>query len=122
MAQTAIDFDERGYDGGGAGAPLRQREIEENLWRAIRWGLDGEMVDFRNDARVVPTRRLLEEIVGWTAPARAQLGLELELPERNGAQRARGAVAEGRPIEEIYRHAVDETQAHLRAAIGRGRG
>ena len=26
--------------------PLRQREIEENLWRAIRHGLDGQMIDF----------------------------------------------------------------------------
>ncbi|HEX2358518.1 MAG TPA: YbdK family carboxylate-amine ligase [Solirubrobacterales bacterium] len=110
VAQTAIDFDERGYEGGGATAPLRQREIEENLWRAIRWGLDGEMLDFRDEARVIPTRRMLEEIAAWTAPARAQLGLELEVPDRNGAQRARAAAAEGRPIEEIYRHAVEETR------------
>ena len=39
IAQTALDYDERGYDGA---APLRQREIEENLWRAIRHGMDGD--------------------------------------------------------------------------------
>ena len=34
----------------------------------------------------------------------------MELPERNGAQRARAALAEGAPIEEIYRHAVEDTE------------
>ena len=44
------------YDEGTAAPePLRQREIEENLWRAIRYGMDGEMIDFR-ERRVVPTR------------------------------------------------------------------
>ena len=47
VAQTAMDFDERGY-----GEPLGQREIEENLWRAIRYGMDGEMIDFRRDGRL----------------------------------------------------------------------
>src|SRR5215212_9472028 len=41
IAQAALDYDE-----GTLPAPLRQREIEENLWRAIRHGLDGEMIDF----------------------------------------------------------------------------
>ena len=30
--------------------PLRRREIEENLWRAIRYGMDGEMIDFASGA------------------------------------------------------------------------
>jgi carboxylate-amine ligase len=68
------------------------------------------MIDFRRGAKVVPTRRVLEEIVEWTEPAREQLGLEVELPEANGAQRAHAALAEQRPIEEIYRHAVEETR------------
>src|SRR5215218_7773754 len=37
VAQTALDYDEYGYE--GAGAPRVDREIEENLWRAIRHGL-----------------------------------------------------------------------------------
>jgi glutamate---cysteine ligase / carboxylate-amine ligase len=89
---------------------LSQRQIEENLWRAIRWGMDGEMIDFGKRG-LVPTRQVLEDVVDWTAPARELIGLEVEIPERNGAQRARAAVAEGRPIEEIYRHAVEETAA-----------
>ncbi len=66
------------------------------------------MIDFRKRA-LVPTRQVVEELVEWTEPARRQLGLDVEIPEQNGAQRARAALAEGRPIEEIYRHAVQDT-------------
>jgi glutamate---cysteine ligase / carboxylate-amine ligase len=104
VAQIAIDLDER-----GPGETLGQREIEENLWRAIRYGMDGEMIDFRR-RQVVPTRQVLEELVEWTEPARTSLGLPVELPERNGAQRAYARFAEGAPIEEIYRRSIEETR------------
>jgi glutamate---cysteine ligase / carboxylate-amine ligase len=104
VAQAAIDLDER-----GSPEPLRQREIEENLWRAIRYGMDGEMIDFR-ERRVLPTRSVLEGLVAWTEPARQALGLEVDLPEQNGAQRAYARFAEGAPIEEIYRRSVEETR------------
>jgi len=110
--QVAIDFDEgRSGDSGGflGRLGIRQREIEENLWRAIRYGMDGEMIDFR-DRRVIPTRQVLEELVEWTEPARQNLGLDVELPDRNGAQRAYARFAEGAPIEEIYRRSVEETR------------
>ena len=67
------------------------------------------MIDFR-ERRVVPTRRVLEQTLEWTAPARDALGLEVDLPERNGAQRAYAALADGALVEEIYRHAVEETK------------
>ena len=105
--QTALDYDRHGYD--GAGSPLRDREIEENLWRAIRYGMDGKMIDFRRGAEV-EARRVLEQIVEWTAPAREQLGVEVALPEANGAQRSRRALRDGQPMEEIYKDAVAETK------------
>ncbi len=107
IAQAALDYDEHGYE--GAGAPLADREIEENLWRAIRYGLEGRTVDFRRGVEV-ETRAMLDSIYAWTEPARAQLGIE-RLPARpNGAQRARAALAENASIEQIYRDAVAETQ------------
>jgi glutamate---cysteine ligase / carboxylate-amine ligase len=113
VAQTALDLDDgiSPESGGGFCGRLGvgPREIEENLWRAIRYGMDGEMIDFR-DRAVVPTRSVLEDIVEWTGPARQSLGLEIELAERNGAQRAYADFADGAPIEEIYRRAVGETR------------
>jgi glutamate---cysteine ligase / carboxylate-amine ligase len=106
VAQTALAYDEHGY--GGAGAPLLDREIEENLWRAIRYGMDGPMIDFRR-AEEVEARAVLDEVLEWTAPARKRLGIDVELPERNGAQRARALLGEGHSIEQIYREAVEQT-------------
>jgi len=107
IAQTALDYDEHGYE--GKGTPLADREIEENLWRAIRFGAGGRMIDWRRGVEV-PTRSLLEQVVVWTEPARTQLGIDLALPERNGAQRAREALDSGVSIEDIYRDAVAETR------------
>ncbi len=116
VGQAALDHDERGH-----GELLSQRQIEENLWRAIRHGLDGELIDFTR-GETVPTRRALEQIVTWTEPARAAMGLsEPVLPDRNGAQRSRSALVEGASIEDIYRAAVDETRrtyAPQRVAVG----
>jgi carboxylate-amine ligase len=107
IAQTALDYDELGYD--GRGGPLADREIEENLWRAIRHGAGGQMIDFRR-GEVVETRAMLDSVLAWTEPARAQLGIAVDLPERNGAQRAHDAYAAGASIESVYRDAVAETR------------
>ena len=107
IAQAALDYDEHGYD--GKGAPLADREIEENLWRAIRYGAGGRMIDFRRGEEV-PTRSLLDQVLVWSEPARAQLGLDVRLPERNGAERAREALDSGISIEDVYRDAVAETR------------
>jgi carboxylate-amine ligase len=107
IAQTALDYDELGY--GGRGGPLADREIEENLWRAIRHGAEGKLIDFRRGEEV-ETRAALEAVLEWSEPARSQLGIDPQLPERNGAERARAALAEGRSIDQIYRETVAETQ------------
>jgi carboxylate-amine ligase len=107
VTQVALDYDEGGH--GGGRQPPRGREIEENLWRAIRHGMDAEMIDFQAQ-RTIPARAVLEDLIEWTEPARQRLGVEVELPEENGAQRAHRALAERASIEEIYRHAVEETK------------
>jgi carboxylate-amine ligase len=117
VAQTALAYDEHGYE--GAGRPLADREIEENLWRAIRYGMSGELIDFRGgEARLVEAREALEELLAWTEPARAQLGIEVALPPRNGAQRAREAIASGASVEELYGAVVAETKRTYTADIG----
>lgn len=114
IAQTALDYDEHGYE--GAGRPLEDREIEENLWRAIRHGMSGKQIDFRRGVEV-EARVALERLLAWTEPARTQLGIEVELPERNGAQRAREALDAGTSIEDVYRDAVAETKRTYTAVI-----
>jgi glutamate---cysteine ligase / carboxylate-amine ligase len=117
IAQTAIEYDERGYD--GAGSPLADREVEENLWRAIRHGMSGALLDFRaaGGAELVEARAVLQRLLAWTEPARSQLGIEIDLPERNGSERSRDALAAGSSIEEVYRDAVAETRRTYRTDV-----
>ena len=113
VGQCAIDHDE------GRGAePLGDRFIEENLWRAIRHGLDGEMIDF--EAReTVPTRAALERLLDWASPARSQMGLEepaLPEPQRRPAlaRRGRGGRFDRRGLPRRGRR----NARHLRACAG----
>jgi carboxylate-amine ligase len=104
IAQAALD-----HDDGRLPPPLRQREVEENLWRAIRHGLDGRMIDFARGEEV-STRAAVERLLAWTEPARSRLGLDAAVPELNGAQRVTQAFEEGGTLREIYRGAIDETR------------
>ncbi len=115
IAQTALEYDEHGYD--GAGRPLADREIEENLWRAIRYGMGGRVIDFRRGVEI-ETAAALEGLLAWTEPARAQLGIEVDLPGQNGAQRSRQSLDAGIAIEDIYRDAVAETKRTYTADVG----
>jgi carboxylate-amine ligase len=103
VAQSALD-----YDDGRLPAPAPAREIEENLWRAIRYGMDGRMIDFAAGEEIA-TAEVVERLLAWTEPARTTLGLDAEPQGPNGAQRARRQLAEGRSIPEIYRESVAET-------------
>ena len=105
VAQTAMDLDERGAE---AWVPLADREIEENLWRAIRYGAGGKMIDFRAGEEV-ETRAVFERLLTWTEPARSSLNIDAALPSVNGAERARAEFEAGASVEDMYRAAVAET-------------
>jgi carboxylate-amine ligase len=105
VGQAALDYDEAG----GRNPDLRlDREIEENFWRAIRYGMDGEMIDF-DAGEVVSTREVLERTVEWASPAAEAMGITVDLPAMNGAQRAREEFEQGKSLEEILRSSVDLT-------------
>lgn len=106
IAQTALDLDSGKLEGVRL---LRDREIEENLWRAIRYGTEGRMIDFR-EGHEVETSRALENMLRWTEEARAGLGIEVDLPEKNGARRSRELLQSGATIAEVYRRFMREAQ------------
>ena len=116
VAQTAADLDSGALDGM---EPLRGREIEENLWRAIRYGMDGKLIDFRK-GRETEARQVVDELLEWTAPSRSELGIEVELPAMNGTQRALEALADGEAIEAIYRRIATEEAASFGPAAPSG--
>ena len=60
--------------------------------------------------RGLPGREALERLLAWTAPVRAELGIEVALPALNGAQRQRRMVDAGVEPGEIYAAVVAETR------------
>src|SRR5689334_19363926 len=76
VAQTARDID--------AGVPsddLPGRMIEENMWRAVRHGLDGELLDLER-GETYPASETLERLLDWCGPVCSELGIEVSLPAR----------------------------------------
>ena len=106
VLQAARDEDE--------GVPARDvpnRAVEENVWRAIRHGMDGRLVDFERAAEQ-PARAAVEGLLEWTAPVRSEHGLgEPAFGERNSAQRQRALIAEGLSAFDVYAATVRETRA-----------
>ncbi len=92
------------------GEPLLEqphRLLEENVWRAIRYGLSGELIDLeRGD--VVPARERLERLLEWVAPVAEEIGAApyLAIPERNAAERQIARFEEGATLEQIYAEQV----------------
>jgi glutamate---cysteine ligase / carboxylate-amine ligase len=84
------------------------RMIEENMWRAIRFGLDGRLIDL-GAAEEIPARAAIERLLAWSEPVRGELGLDPVFPERNGAQRQRAMVDAGASREEVFAASVAET-------------
>ena len=107
VLQAARDHDE--------GVPFTvqpRRNIEENVWRAIRHGMDGQLLDLERLAEE-DARAAVERLIDWTAPARREHGLgEPVFNDRNPAQRQRALIAEGLSPQEVYAATVRETQSY----------
>ena len=82
---------------------FEHRLIEENLWRAIRYGLSGELIDL-GSGEVRPARAHLERLVEWVLPVAEELGCAdyLAIPAQNAAERQRARHDEGASLHEIY--------------------
>jgi len=92
------------------GEPLPEqphRLIEENMWRAIRHGLSGDLIDLeRGD--VLAARARVERLIEWVLPVAEEIGAApwLALPEQNAAERQIARRADGASLEEIYAEQV----------------
>ena len=107
VAQALAEVDE-----GDRREPLAGYLIEENMWRAIRYGLDGRMIDF-DSGEEYPSAEIVERLLAWSAPARAAFKLELDQPFQglNGAQRQRAMIESGASMREAFESCVRDTRA-----------
>jgi glutamate---cysteine ligase / carboxylate-amine ligase len=92
-------------DAGETPPEVPGRLIEENMWRAIRYGLDGSLLDLTAPRiEPYPAAEALDRLKAWT-------GADVTLPELNGAQRQRRMIDAGASPAEVYAEAVRETHA-----------
>lgn len=98
----------RAIDEGEPVAAQPHHLIEENLWRAIRYGLSGELIDLEL-GDVLPARARLERLYEWIAPVADELdlGRYLQVPQANAAERQIAMFEDGMSIQEIYADQVD---------------
>jgi len=83
------------------------RLIEENVWRAIRYGLSGSFIDLAS-GQVRTTRAALERLIEWVLPVAEEVGAApyLAVPAANSAERQIARFEAGATIEEIYAEQV----------------
>ena len=97
----------RAHDEGEPLPSLPHRLLEENLWRAIRYGLSGELLDF-DRGEPVPARARLEALVEWALPVAEETGAApyLVVPPLTASDRQIALAEEGLTLEEIYAEQV----------------
>ena len=97
----------RAIDEGEPLADQPHRLIEENLWRAIRYGLSAELIDLPR-GEVLPARARLERLVEWVQPVAEEIGAApyLAIPAANAAERQIARHEDGATLAEIYAEQV----------------
>jgi glutamate---cysteine ligase / carboxylate-amine ligase len=85
------------------------RLIEENFWRAIRYGLSGELIDL-GTGDVLPARGRIEQLLDWIMPVAEELGVatHLTVPAATPAERQIARHEAGETMRDIYAQEVLE--------------
>ena len=93
----------RAVDEGEPLLDLPNRLLEENLWRAIRYGLPGELIDF-DRGEPVPARARIEQLIEWVAPVAEETGAApfLAVTSANSTERQQARWQDGETLEQIY--------------------
>lgn len=93
--------------------------IDENKWRAVRYGLDGKLIDF-GQARELPARELIREFIEWfLGDVLDELGTRAEveyafriLDEGSSADRQLKVFRDsGGDLHAVVDHIIAETEA-----------
>ncbi len=96
-----------------------RRLLDENRWRASRYGIDGELIDF-GKKRAVETRSLIHEILDFIAPEVGEFGsrgeiehIEKILAEGTGADRQLAVWERTGDLKAVVDHIIAETYEGL---------
>jgi carboxylate-amine ligase len=87
------------------------RDLEENLWRAIRWGMSGELIDLAA-RRSIPAAERLEQLLEQVSETAHELGIEQHLQplrEPTLSQRMGELMDDGADPRELWPQVVEST-------------
>src|SRR5881296_2543671 len=97
----------------------RRRLLDENRWRAARYGIDGKLIDFGKETEV-QERHLLNELLEFVSTEVDELGSEKEMAhierimrEGTGADRQLAAFARTQDMKAVVDQLVHETYERL---------
>jgi len=97
----------------------RRRLLDENRWRASRYGIDGKLIDFGKEAEV-ETRSLLNELLEFVSTEVNELGtgkemahIERIMREGTGADRQLAVWERAQDMKAVVDHVVAETYEGL---------
>ncbi len=100
------------YDAGELPAPTRARDLEENLWRALRWGMSRDLIDLDRRA-AIPAADRVRALLADCAPEIEALNLQRWLAPLEGliehgdhASRWKVRVEAGESMESIHAEQV----------------
>src|SRR5213593_2934469 len=100
----------------------RRRLLDENRWRAARYGIEGKLIDFGREAEV-DERSLLNELLDFVSTEVKELGSEREMAhieriirEGTGADRQLAVWDCTQDMEAVVDHIVAETYEGLSVA------
>ena len=111
LVVACVEQAAREVDAGETPPDLPGRLIEENMWRAIRFGLDGRLLDLEAPRiEEFDAVEVVERLSAWAQTSVA-------LPELNGAQRQRRMIDAGAPPYEVFAKCVEETRATYETAV-----
>ena len=93
--------------------------LDENRWRASRYGIDGKLIDFGQESET-ETRSLIHEFIEFVADEVAELGsrqemnhIERILHEGTGADRQLSVWGRTHNMKAVVDHIVAETYEGL---------
>jgi len=101
----------REIDAGERPRDLPGHLIEENMWRALRFGQDGRLLDLTAPRiEEFPAAEAADRLKGWT-------GADVTFPTLNSAQRQRRLIDAGAGPYEVFAKCVEETRARYETAV-----
>jgi carboxylate-amine ligase len=116
LTQAIVVKLHRLYKGNMGFRLYRRALIEENKWRAARYGIEGKLVDFGKETEV-PMRELIPELLEFVDDVVDELGsrsaveyVHTIMSEGTSAERQLRVYQETGDLKAVVRHLVNETR------------